>query len=46
MNMFELLVVLNFENRTVELTGLAFSQKFDNNNICPQLSRAKEDITQ
>ena len=28
--MFELLVVLNIENRTVEMTGLAYSQEFDN----------------
>ena len=30
MNIFELLVVLNIENHTVELTGLAYSQKFNN----------------
>ena len=30
MNIFELLVVLNIENRSVELTGLAYSQEFDN----------------
>ena len=30
MNMFELLVVLNVENRTVELTGLACAKEFDN----------------
>jgi len=28
--MFELLVVLNVENRTVELTGLACAKEFDN----------------
>ena len=27
---FESVVVLNFENHTVELTGLAYSQEFDN----------------
>ena len=43
--MFELLVVLNIENRTVELMGLAYSQKFDKY-VCTQSSRAKEDVTQ
>ena len=30
MNIFESLVLLNSENHTVELTGLAYSQKFNN----------------
>ena len=30
MNIFESLVVLNIENHTVELTGLAYSQEFHN----------------
>ena len=38
-NIFESLVVLNFENHTVELTGLAYTQEFD------IISRAK-DVTQ
>ena len=29
MNIFELLVVSNIKNRTVELTGLAYSKEFD-----------------
>ena len=29
-NIFESLVVLNIENRTVKLTGLAYGQEFDN----------------
>ena len=29
MNIFESLVVLNIENRTVKLTGLAYGQEFD-----------------
>ena len=30
MNIFESLVVLDIENRTVKLTGLAYGQEFDN----------------
>ena len=30
MNSFESLVVLNITNRTVKLTGLVYSQEFDN----------------
>ena len=42
MNIFESLVAINIKNHTVELTGLAYSQEFDNtNDFCPQLSRTK-----
>ena len=30
MNIFESLVAINIKNHTVELTGLAYSQEFDN----------------
>ena len=30
MNIFESLVAINIKNHTVEMTGLAYSQEFDN----------------
>ena len=30
MNVFESLVAINIKNHTVELTGMAYSQEFDN----------------
>ena len=44
-SIFESLVVLNIENHTVELTGLAYIAN-SLTIVCPELSRAKNNVTQ
>ena len=42
MNVFESLVAINIKNHTVELTGMAYSQEFDN--ILPSVVESQSSV--